>query len=241
MALPDPRHAPVHPVPYHKTVEQPAHAGQLAVVLVEIIRTVKDTEIVVDPGLLDVCALPRPLDGRGLKTIRPRAIGTERRAVREAFLKRKQNALIEDKPFEIDPLAVDQNFHPGMDDASGCQRENQLWHNATLQALVDGETMKPAGDVQRPEQRHQERALGVALPISVRQHPGGSQRIVAVVSEKDFVPDEFIGRADACDGVKRRPPALGDQCLDRIGSKIEYGGFGEVFLGHGSLWFQRPN
>ena len=71
-----------------------------------------------------------------------------------------------------------------MDDVSGGQRENQLWHNATLQALVDGETMKPAGDVQRPEQCHQKRALGVALSIPVSQSSLG-------LIVKDYRRDEF--------------------------------------------------
>jgi hypothetical protein len=85
---------------------------------------------------------------------------------------------------------------------------------ALLERLVDGETVETARHADAAQQGHQQRALGVALPMAVGQHAGCRQIILLVVAERDLVADEVVDRTDPLAHRQHAPSPLGDKPLD---------------------------
>jgi hypothetical protein len=61
--------------------------------------------------------------------------------------------------------------------------------------------METARNTECAKQGHQQGALGVALAITVSKHGGCRDIVITIVSERDPVADEGIGRTNS---LKRR-------------------------------------
>ncbi len=199
---------------------------------VELIGTVEHPEIVVDASFLDVGALSCPSDLRCVQPIGPGAIGAERCSLLKPGLQGRQDGAVEDGPLQIDPLPIEFSLDPGMKDVPGRNRIDQLRHDPALQTLVDGKAMKAAGDAQAAQKRHQQRALGVALPVPIDKDTRGWQRIIRVVAKENFNAHEIVGRADPLGWRQRRPATGRDQVLDRRSPEIEKRGIRKIVLRH---------
>ena len=71
---------------YDQTVKPPVQTGELHVVPVELIGHVEDTEIMVDPGALNIGVLPAPIDIQALEIVRPDSVSGEAALPREIGL-----------------------------------------------------------------------------------------------------------------------------------------------------------
>jgi hypothetical protein len=61
---------------------------------------------------------------------------------------------------------------------------------------MDRKPMQPATNADTTQQRHQERAFGIALPVAVGKHFRCGDVVSSIVSERDFIPNEIIGSSD---------------------------------------------
>ena len=188
---------------------------------VEGVGIVEGAEVVDDAVPLNEGVLPAPLRGRGREVRRGGPIAAEALRAGEAALQAAQVVGIEDEAFEVHPPALVPHLDPAVDDASGRQAIRQPRDRAALQCLVDRETVEAARHSGRTEQRHQQRALGVALADAVGQHARGGQLVALVVAEGDLVAHEVVGSPDSFALRQRSPVPIGDQALDVGIAEIE--------------------
>ena len=132
-----------------------------------------------------------------------------------------QKRVVENKAFEVDPLAVQFDLDPRMQDLFRRNRVDQLRHNTALKAFVDREPVDPALDAYAPKQRHKERALRIALTIAIRQHLGRWNVVGTVVAERDFVADVVIDSSDLVSVGQITPTPSIDELRDGVRSKIQ--------------------
>jgi hypothetical protein len=123
--------------------------------------------------------------------------------------------------FQIDPSVLGFDLDPGMKDLFRGDRIDELRHDPALERLVDGETMQPAVDTERAEQRHEKRALRVALAVSVSQHFGRRYVVRAIVTESDLVSDEVISGTDPAMLAKCVPASIRYKVRNRGGFEIQ--------------------
>lgn len=143
-------------------------------------------------------------------------------AIRVLCLQRRKVLPVEDEPLEVDPAASQLNLHPGMQDVPRRNQVKDAGDRTLLKPLMDGEAMKPAGNPDSAQQRHEQRRLRIALADAVFQDFRCGQIVIRVVPEQDLV---FHKGVDGLDPLfllpELTPSALLDEGCDRRMAEIQ--------------------
>ena len=111
----------------------------------------------------------------------------------------------------IDPSVAQVHLYPGVEDFGRREGIDEFRNDASLKRLVDCEPVQSAANSHATQQGHEERALGVALPVAICEDLGRRNVVGAVVAEGNLVPDEIVDGPNSVVAGKVCPAALLDQ------------------------------
>jgi hypothetical protein len=116
-----------------------------AMPLVESVRVVEDSIVVVDAVFLNISVRPFPFDG-WIPEIR----GSNGKAAecpfdcRESVLHAPQVGPVQNEALKIDPFAFKPDLYPAVNDVARCEIVGRTGDGALLKCFVDCECVKPA-------------------------------------------------------------------------------------------------